>query len=513
MTEDFSDSEHTDESVLTMQGDLYLIKQRIENLQVQIGLSFDEILELADLQSFVSTLETETEIAYDLGIPSKIDQFIASLEAKRVNRYENGQYDGGDIEDEDSSVNQFYQTLFQESILNVKSIKLLSKQKTPIRYWNGRELKLFDLFETASPKLSLYQFVSRYWNISEEGAKKKWEESTPVAQYELKEKWEAYMENRTLNTPSPLHQVLIRCNELACSPVYEEMEITGEERYRLKTGWEFRFTDKTAQFLFPLTQFNDIQKKNRRDDAVYLSVAFTLPKYAHEQKRFFRKGGTVSELCLYCQKLGIELSLPQIKYLEQIVSRSVLRLYREVLELPDRNEIRGYFLNFRTGVAGYTKGNLAECLRQFFRKCDGVNVKSVSRITPWYPEWMRKIGGIIVEEKEGKPVTIPKPQRISVDDRLPKWGFKREQLLMPSPRLLSANGKDSSTWREFFVAELRRSYRTNPRAFQDYAEAIASGTAKLHCSCNHGGVEHEKNCSVPVLMEVFRKIGKAKGKF
>ena len=502
------------------QGELYLIRQRIDNLRQQVMLSVDELMELHELEGFYAVFsEDEEAVPHDLGIPSNTDRLIAALEGKRVNRYNDEEYDGGDPDEEDesvSSINRYHQELFQKSRLNLKSLNLLSAEKKPI--WNnhngngngngnGKKLMVYDLYELAPPKFTFPQYLMHLWQKPENEAMDALKKLSPVKQWELQEQWKKYLQDRENKTPAPFQQMLLRLRDLTVSPIYDDMQEIGDEHYRLSNGIELRFTDKTGIFTIPMSEFDDIERKpvdsHRLGQAAFLQGALTLPEYAHDRKRFFRKNGTVEELTRYLGKLGVDFSSKQVTFLNDLVRHGALRLYREVLELPDRDEVRGYFLNVRKGFQNYNRGYIRHCIRERFQESDRVLVRQVTQFSTWYPEWMRKLGGLIVEDKNGAGVAVPKPLQISVDYRLPRHSYKRERMLMPSNRLFRAKTAINE-WERMFVAEMRTAYRANPQAFKDYAENTGKKNWEIKCSCNNGG--HDKYCPVPLLEEIFRKI-------
>ncbi len=498
-----------DMDLLSEQGSLYLIRQRVENLREQIGLTFDEALELQNLEGLF--VGDERAAPYNLGVADKKDQLISALEIKRDDRYHEEEYSGGEVEDEEesvSSVNQYYQSLLKEGRLNLKSIKILSADRRPVPYRSKgkiRHITIFDLYQTAPRKCSFNQYIASIWQIPEEEAKKQFEALSSSKQWSLKEQWEQYLEERKDKTPSPYQQVLMYCHDLVTSPIYDEMETLGEERHRMKGGYELSFTDKTAIFLIPLSEFQIIPLKQASDTARYLQVAFTLPEYAHEKKRFFRKGGSIKELSIFLEHLGITLSEKQTWFLNELSESNALRLYREVLELPDRDEIRAYFLSLRSGYGNYAKGSIVNLIRDRLNNNENAIVRFVSQFTHWFPEWMRKIGGIVIEEREGKSVSIPKRFRVSVDPKLPAI-FQQERMFMPSEGL-SKQFSDVSSWEKAFTDELRARWRHNPALFQKYSEAIQAGKLQFFCSCSGNGVKlHGKQCPVPVLERVFEKM-------
>ena len=128
-------------------GTQYLIRQRIENLREQIGLTVDEMSELRELETLMKPYEEErAAIPEGLGVPSREDQFVAALEAKRANRRDDAEYAGGEIEEQEepaeSSVNQWHQNLLRESRLNLKSFALLSPDRKPVLSARKREATL-----------------------------------------------------------------------------------------------------------------------------------------------------------------------------------------------------------------------------------------------------------------------------------------------------------------------------------------------------------------------------------
>lgn len=495
--------------LLSEQGSLYLIRQRVENLREKIGLTFDEILELENLEGLF--VGEERAAPYNLGVADKKDQLVSALETKRDDRYHEEEYSGGEVEDEEesvSSVNHYYQSLLKEGRLNLKSIKILTSDRRPVPYSSKgkiRHITIFDLFQTAPRKYTFNQYLASIWQVSEEEAKKQFEALSSSKQWSLKEQWEQYLEERKDKTPSPYQQVLMYCHDLVTSPIYDEMETLGEERYRMKSGYEMKFTDKTAIFLIPLSEFQIIPLKQSPGAARYLQVAFTLPEYAHEKKRFFRKGGSIKELATFLDRLGVTLSEKQTGFLNDLSENNALRLYREVLELPDRDEIRAYFLSLRSGYGNYAKGSIVNLIRDRLNNNENAIVRFVSQFTHWFPEWMRKIGGIVIEEREGKSVSIPKKFRVSVDPKLPAI-FQQERMFMPSEGL-STQFSDVASWEKAFTDELRARWRHNPALFQKYREAIQAGKLQFFCSCSGNGVKlHGKQCPVPVLERVFERI-------
>ena len=498
---------------LTNQGTMYLVKQRIENLREQIGASAEEVLELQELEKLMKPYEDDrAALPEGLGIPSKTDQFIAALEGKRVNRYADSEYDGGEVDEDDemseSSVNQWYQKLLKQSRLNLKSIALLSTDRKPLYHQHGkaRPVTLFDLYETLPPKYTFEKFLAKLYQMTEEQALATFQKISEPDQYAVQQQWQSYLEDRKLRAPSPFQKLLLRCQDFVTSPIYDGMTELKDEHYQLTNGVEFRFTDKTIVFTIPFTEVEDIPKKPTiLETPEFLEVAFILPEYAHDRKRFFKKNGTVAEFCLYLQHLGVELSEKQTQFLNNLATSGSLRLYHEILELPDRNEIRGYFLNIPKSYAAYPPLWLRKCIRERLKQEDRINVHQVTNFSTQFPEWMRKIGGIVVEAKSGAAVVVPKPLQIGVDGQLPEYAVKREPLLFPSTRLLSET-VPAEQWQALFVAELRAAYKTNPKAFKRYAEDLESKKIELRCSCDNHGTPHKERCPVPVLETIFKKI-------
>ena len=516
-----SDSEHQpddadDDSAsdidLTNQGTMYLIKQRIENLREQIGATAEEVLELQELEKLMKPYEEDrAALPEGLGIPSKTDQFIAALESKRVSRYSDTEYDGGEVDEEDepseSSVNQWYQKLLKASKLNLKSITLLSTDRKPLVHQNGkaRQVTLFDLYATLPPKYTFANFLAKLYQMTEDQALAKLQTAAEQDQYALQQQWQNYLEDRKLNAPSPFQKILFRCQQFVTAPIYDGLTELQDEHYQLTDGAEFRFTDKTIVFTIPFTEFEDIPKKSATlEQPGFLEVAFILPEYAHDRKRFFRKNGTVGEFCLYLNHLGVELSEKQQKFLNDLAANKSLRLYHEILELPDRDEIRGYFLNILKSYETYSPQWIKKCIRERLKQEDRINVYQVTNFSTQFPEWMRKIGGIVVEAKSGGAVVVPKPLQIGVDGQLPEYSVKREPLLFPSARLMS-EAVPPDQWQALFVAEMRAVYKSHPKAFKQYAEQLATKKIELRCNCNDHGTHHPK-CPVPVLHEIFAKI-------
>lgn len=490
---------------------LYLIKQRIENLREQIGLSFNESLELQELENSINTLDDFNDFPVDLGIPTRTDRIIAALEAKRVNRYDDTEYDGGEVNEEDevmeSNIGQTYQALLKESTINVKSLKLLAANKKPIRYQNGKwkNLSVFDIFESAPPKLKFIEFLAKVWDLGEVKSLRRLENETPESQYKHREEWQKYLHERKLYSPFPFQQLIFRCRDFVTSPIYNDMQEIREEQYRLKNDVEMKFTEKTIVFTIPVMEFSDIPQKYcpYNHKVAFVEIAFILPEYAFKRKYYFRKGE--DQFVEYLNQLEISLTEKQREFLHDLLRIGSLRVYREVLKLPNRNEIRGYFFNVRKGYKQYSKKQIRDFMIDRFKKETQLNIRRVTILSNHYPEWMRKLGGFIIEEKHGQSVSIPKPLQIGLDRRLPAYSVRWERKLMPSWRLRT-NGIPQKQWQTSFLAELRKSYQASPTLFQEYAQKIQRGAAQLQCGCNNGQGVHEDRCPVPVLQEVFEKI-------
>lgn len=500
------------DDTLEQEDSLYLIRQRVQNLREAIGLTLDEIEELSDLENVLRVHDDSDSIPENLGMPGTIDQLMAALESKRIDKYEDEEYAGGDIEENEesvSSVNQYYQKLFEESWLNPNSILVLDQNKKPIAgRHKGKKISIFDLYQGSPPKYTFSQFLVQIWKIAENEAAERFGKESKVNQWKLKERWENHLEDRELTLPSPYQQVLFRLNDLATSPIYDEMQGNPNEHYTWPCGYGLRFTDKTAIFTFPLSECSDIPKKSRsgNEKAAFVQVSFLLPEYAHERKRFFRKGGTVEELIVYLKRLGVEFSEKQSQFLRDLVTNGALRLYHELLELPDRNEIRGYFLNVQKGLGAYSRQYIGQCIRDRLKQEKRIVIRQVKPYSTWFPEWMRKIGGIIIEEKNGNPVSVPKPLQIGVDTELPEYSVKHEPLFVPSERLLINQELPSDQWQDLYVAEMREAYKTNPKAFKRYAENLEGKRIELRCTCDNHGAPHKDRCPVPILTEIFKKI-------
>lgn len=309
---------------LSAQDSLYLIRQRIDNLRQKIKISFDELLEFEELLNITEVFDSD-ELPKNLGIPSKIDKFIAALESKRVNRYNSEEYDGGDIGNaEESNIDQYYHNLLKESWLNKKSVKILSAKKTTVFYNSSKYKKVtvFDIFEKSS-----------------------------------------------------IHQVLQRCAELVISPIYDGMASIGNEQYSLSYGIELRFTDKTAIFTIPLEQFFDLPKTSKKRDInetpAYIEVAFILPFYSHEKKRYFKKGATLEDVCKYLEKAGGDLPANWIDFLYTLKENRLLRIYWEMFDNRDDKKVRAYFLNITGGYQNgqwFSKQYIENCLRKRLKK-------------------------------------------------------------------------------------------------------------------------------------------------
>ncbi len=91
--------EDTDDTNLVLEDSFFLVRQRIENLREKIGITVDESLELRGLESMVE--DAQGLIPEDLGIAGKTDKLMSALESKRVDRYLDEPYDGGEIDDDD----------------------------------------------------------------------------------------------------------------------------------------------------------------------------------------------------------------------------------------------------------------------------------------------------------------------------------------------------------------------------------------------------------------------------
>ncbi len=339
-------------------------------------------------------------------------------------------------------------------------------------------------------------------------------------QWKAKQDWEKYLENRENSPQSSFQKILLRCRDIATSPIYDTMQETTSENYILENGIEMKFTDKTAIFCIPIKEFADIPRKEDapvESPIAFLRIAFTLPEYAHERKRFFRKGGTVQEFARYVERLDSALSEKQQKFLNDLVESSTLRIYREVLELPDTNEVGGYFLNISKGYDKFSKSYLESCIQDFFKKQKNIVIREVTRLQTWFSDWMRKIGGFIIEEKAGRRINIAKPLQISVDGRLSAHAFKKELKFMPSPGLKkSVTYATNEDWQKAFVSELRTTYQSTPKLFHKYANGVQSGKIQIKCACkqNHtehqNETEHDERCPVPTIHTILEKIRASK---
>ena len=488
-----------DMNVLRDQDSLYLIRQRIENLREKVAMTFNEAIELQELENLTRQSENDA-IPQNLGVASKRDKLFAALEAKRTNRYQDS-YDGGEIEDSVSSENQSYQKLLEKSRLNAKSIQVLSSDKKAIS--NGkRPLSIFDLYDTGLAKLSFEQFLAKNWKMNERAVEKHLMQTPNTNLWSLKSEWGKYLDERQKKSPSPYQKILIRCRELVTSPIYDGMKEIREEQFALACGIEFRLTDLTAEFTIPISEFFDVPQKHLQMDnsAAFIQIAFTLPKCAQEKKRFFKKYGTVKELTTYLARMEVFLSEKQMMFLNTLEQNGVLRLYREVLELPTEDRIRGYFLNIRKGFQRWTKGFLQECIMQRLQQEKNILIRQVTSLSTWYPEWMQKIGGFIIERKTGEVVNVARSLRVSVDPRLSDL-FTQARFLMPSKNL------PQDKWNIAYRDELRKRWQEKPRLFEHYAKKLIKQEISLHCACPGNGVKiHHNQCAVPVLKEILEKI-------
>lgn len=488
---------------LPTEDSLLLVRWEVDNLRQKIGKSIDEIIKLRELEAIVSAYDDGEAIPENLGKPSKSDTFISSLETKRTDLYQNQPYDGGNAEVSDSSINQYYTGLFQDSYLNIKSLEVLSAEKKPIVYQNGKVSKvtLFDCFKNM-PKLTFEEYLAKVWKVAEKEVHEKLKMLSEALQRKLKENWRKYLEERQRRSPAPFSEVIQRCKQLAESPIYEGKKEIGREYWMLEYGIELRFTDETAVFTIPIEQFDDIPRKSEKYHIAYLQVSFVLPLYAREKQRFFKKGGKLKEFQAMLEGMEADIDEKWLNFLTTLASEGALRLYREVLEKPDHDRIRGYFLSISSGVNGFSKSYLTKILRNYLSTKEKIHVRNVSQFQPWFPEWMRKIGGIIIEHREGQAVKRKKPKQLSVDTKLPSRSYLFDSRLMPNESLLDSH-ISTEEWQKKFLEQLRTSYKANPQIFKRYAEEYQKKRIEIKCACQG---KHEERCVVPLLNEVFAKI-------
>lgn len=479
----------------------YLIQQRIENLREKIDKSFEEVLELRKLEK-----EHASDNVDHCNIPTKTQQFIAALEEKRTGIYNDQKYDGENSLDAEYSVNTFYMKLFEKSYLNPKSFAVLSKEYQPLyiqtEHGKNKRLSIFDLFTTNNRKLGFEKYLAMIWEIDEVAVKIKLQTLSARRTWQLREEWQSYLDDIAASRQSPYQQLLIHCKDVIASPIYEGLQEQKEDTYLVANKYHMRFTNKTAVFTIPISEFVSIPQNPCGLAPEYISFAVVLPEYAQEKKRFFRKGGDISGLINFIGFTGHELPEKWCKFLQQLQNSQSIRVYHEVLEHDSKRQIRGYFISIKDitqktpeGFTVYPKEYLYKVLRKQLQH-ENCTVKEVSDLHEQYPEWMRKIGGLLVEEKYGltmeqKLIFVDTPQ-----------SAKHQKFLLPSKQL-----QNSHITKELFTAkylnELRQSYQRKPKLFEQYAFNICRGHMDLKCSCKGN---HNDCCSVPVLRKVFRKI-------
>lgn len=344
------------EPMMTEQDSTYLVRQRIENLREVVGASVDEILELQSLEhQYRQELLDIEAMPKNLGVTSRIQHFIAAIEGKRVNRKDYDIYDGGEIPEEYSNLNEVFIELLKECWLNPKSVKVLSPDKKQI-FWKGKRksVSIYDVFQK--------EFIS---------------------------------------------EVYFRCVNLSQSPLYGAIQDFLAESFELPHEISLKFTDKTACFIIPLTQFSDFPKRyhNVENRVGYIQVSFVLPKYAQERRRFFKKGGNIGEFQQFLSDCGTNLPDNWQNFLDKLSEQGSLRLYREALVLEKETEISGYFLNVKRGYKNgqwFSKTFIENIIRKRLKKEEGIITRSVLLPFTQYPEWMRKVGGIVIEKISNK---------------------------------------------------------------------------------------------------------------
>ncbi|BBM87090.1 hypothetical protein [Candidatus Uabimicrobium amorphum] len=481
----------------------YLIQQRIENLREKIDKSFEEVLELKRLENKYGNKEIGHKSA-----PTKTQHFISALEEKRTGIYKNQQYDGENSLDTQCSVNRYYMSLFNKSYLNVKSFVVLSKESKPLyvqtESGKSKQLTIFDLFATNNRKLGFEEYLAMIWDTDENTAKAKLQNISSSHAWQLKKEWQSYLDDIRTSRQSPYQKLLILCKDIITSPIFKDMQKLEEDTYLVRQKYRMRFTDKTAVFTIPMSEFEGIPQNVSALNPTHISFAMVLPKCAQEKKRFFRKGGCLNELINFVAFTGYELPEKWCNFLQQLKDNQFMRIYHENLEYGGKRQIRGYFINIKDvtrqtekGRSAYPKEYLYRLLRKQLQQ-ENCIVKEVSHLHEGYPEWMRKIGGLLVEEKHG---LVMEQTLIVVDPSLPQT-TKHQKLLLPSYHLQNSHFPVEQ-FRTAYVNELRQSYQHNPKLFEQYAFNVCRSIAVLKCSCKGS---HNDCCTVPVLHKVFRKI-------
>ena len=476
----------------------YLIRQRIENLREKIDKTVFEILELQKLEA----LSKEQEIASNLGQPTKLQHLIAALEEKRTGMYKEQVYDGTPSQGSYYSVNNYYTKLFTNSFLNVKSFSVLSQDRKPI-YTDSKKkryLTIFDLFPPNTPKLSFTKYVAGLWDIDEQSVQNKLNQTSSRSQWKLREQWQSHLDESKTSRMSLYQQLLILCKDIVTSPIFADIKQIDENTYAFYRNYQLRFTNKTAIFTLPISEFSFMASPCGYFPH-YISFAVVLPEAAQEKQRFFRKGGSLKGLINFFTFTGNELSPGWCNFLQQLQDMQVLRIYHEILECDGKQKVRGYFISLRdakvnteNGITKYTKEYLYQLLSQQLQK-ENCIVKEIMRFHKHYPQWMRNMGGLMIEEKYGKSMekTI-----VSIDPHV--QNVKKETLLFPQQHLLSLPAQE---FEYQYLKQLRSLYSNKPRYLKQFAFNVCRGHTVLRCGCNG---EHQDKCPVPILHDIFHKI-------
>lgn len=453
------------DTILTNQSSHYLIKLRVENLQEKIDKSFDELIELQDIESILACFDTGE--AHD-PTPSLELRKLAILEARRVNlpdsassRFDDD-VDDGTISNMDSS----YMELLKASWLNPKSIILITNQgkevgKDVFRAWN-----FYRIFPPNPPRIKFEDW------LDQERKKTGKQEYSATELWQIKSRWLNYCEERVLHTSS-CQQAVSRIIGAVTSPIYDGMTKTKKREFNLQDGIMLRETDKTFIFRIPFAEFADIPSANASayltQYLAYLQVSFILPEYAQERTRYFtKKGACLKNYLAYLDNLEVTLSTPLRCQLETLsIKKKLLRVYRECFISNDGyDSISGYFISLPQNTS-FAK--LLETMRREIIQSHGkAIVRHVGLQSTWYPEWMRKLGGLIIDPIEEKvDVKCESSESVyysELEDHIMQGMFA------PSKELIQhATQMSSSEFADSYVAEMRQVYQKNTREFIQYA--------------------------------------------
>lgn len=469
------------QKVLTKYQEAYLMKFRLENLYEKIDKTFDELLEVTYLEKILK--ECNLGESHDT-TPSLELRKLAVLEASRVNMPNciDSRFD--DLDDDIvGNIDHNYIQLLNASWLNTKSVVLITNQGKEIGKEVFKSWNFYKIFPPHPPKFSLDKWLDL---VKKRSGK---QELSDTETYYWKEKWLSYQQERVLN-PSSCQEVILHIKGIVTSPIYEDMIKTGKRQYQLKHGIQLKETDKTFVFTIPFHEFESIPNNAPSYLLKYLSniqVAFILPEYAHERTRYFsKKGANLDNFFSYLNALDVGIPIEYLQHLRICHQRRLVRFYRECLRKSNTSDyVTGYFLAMPPNIYG-----MFDKYWYPYIKNSHAIWRRVSPIHDHYPEWMCKMGGVIIEPSQNNAILLPVQQTAQSTNEIfaPSQKLLQTALQIPPKRI-----------EELYVAELRAIYRVNPKAFTKYAVEYCESSSNQKS-------KQPANLYETILEDVLKKV-------